>query len=57
RELHTWSKCQHPNVVRLLGLALFRDRIGMVSPWMGQGNLPHYLKRTPGANRLSLVRQ
>ncbi|CUA74299.1 poly(A) polymerase [Rhizoctonia solani] len=57
RELHTWSKCKHPNIIPLLGLALFRGRIGMVSPWMGQGILPHYLKRTPSANRHSLCIQ
>ncbi|CAE6453810.1 unnamed protein product [Rhizoctonia solani] len=51
RELHTWSKCKHPNVLQLLGFAVFRERIAMVSPWMGQGNLPHYLERTPEANR------
>ncbi|CAE6389035.1 unnamed protein product [Rhizoctonia solani] len=57
RELHTWSKCRHPNVIPLLGLALFRGRIGMVSPWMGQGILPHYLKRTLSANRHGLCVQ
>ncbi|CAE6399768.1 unnamed protein product [Rhizoctonia solani] len=51
RELHIWSKCNHPNVIPLFGLAAFRNRIGMVSPWMGQGNLPHYLKISPDADR------
>ncbi|CAE6479600.1 unnamed protein product, partial [Rhizoctonia solani] len=57
RELHTWGKCKHPSIIPLLGLALFRGTIGMISPWMGQGSLPHYLKRTPGANRHSLCIQ
>ncbi|CUA74286.1 Tyrosine-protein kinase receptor torso [Rhizoctonia solani] len=57
RELHTWSKCTHPNVLQLLGLAVFRGRIGMVSPWMSQGNLPRYLELTPGVNRRSLCIQ
>ncbi|KAG8756460.1 hypothetical protein FRC12_010553 [Ceratobasidium sp. 428] len=39
RELHTWSKCQNPNVVKLLGLAEFRGKIAMVSPWMEQGSV------------------
>ncbi|KAG8723269.1 hypothetical protein FRC09_004051, partial [Ceratobasidium sp. 395] len=34
RELHTWSRCQNPNVVQLLGLAEFRGKLAMVSPWM-----------------------
>ncbi|KAG8709397.1 hypothetical protein FRC11_005589 [Ceratobasidium sp. 423] len=57
RELHTWSKCTHPNVLPLYGMAEFRGRIGMVSPWMGQGNLPRYLERTPGVDRYSLCVQ
>ncbi|CAE6474286.1 unnamed protein product [Rhizoctonia solani] len=56
-ELHTWSKCKHPNVLRLLGLATFRDRIGMVSPWMGNGTLPQYIKANPNANRRDLCVQ
>ncbi|KDN45861.1 hypothetical protein RSAG8_04694, partial [Rhizoctonia solani AG-8 WAC10335] len=57
RELHTWVKCKHPNVIPLLGLAIFRDRIGMVAPWMGHGTLPHYLKKVPGANRFNMCVQ
>ncbi|KAG8761765.1 hypothetical protein FRC11_013221, partial [Ceratobasidium sp. 423] len=51
RELYTWNHCNHPNVHRFLGLAVFRDRIGMVSPWAKNGNLPQYLKNTPEADR------
>lgn len=56
RELHTWSKCRHPNVVELLGLAEFRGQIGMVSFWMENGNLPSYLARHHDADRCQLVR-
>ncbi|KEP46069.1 tyrosine kinase domain protein [Rhizoctonia solani 123E] len=56
-ELYTWSKCKHPNVLRLLGLATFRDRIGMVSPWMGNGTLPQYIKTNPNTNRHNLCVQ
>ncbi|KAG9113372.1 Microtubule-associated protein, microtubule dynamics during spindle orientation, partial [Ceratobasidium sp. 392] len=51
RELHTWAKCDHPNVLKLLGLARFRDQIGMVSLWMDHGSLPSYLQLEPTANR------
>ncbi|CAE6507475.1 unnamed protein product, partial [Rhizoctonia solani] len=51
RELHTWNKCGHPNIMPLLGLAAFRDRIGMVSLWMKNGSLPRYLKAMPDVNR------
>ncbi|KAF8602025.1 kinase-like protein [Ceratobasidium sp. AG-I] len=51
RELHTWSKCQHPNILKLLGLVEFRGQIGMVSRWMKNGSLPAYLDRFPDVNR------
>ncbi|KAG9103164.1 hypothetical protein FRC07_010072, partial [Ceratobasidium sp. 392] len=51
REIHTWSRLQHPYVLRLLGLAEYRGRISMVSPWMEGGSLRKHLARTPGANR------
>ncbi|KAG8770406.1 hypothetical protein FRC12_004282 [Ceratobasidium sp. 428] len=54
REIHTWSKLQHPHVLRLLGLANYRNKIAMVSSWMEGGPLRHHLKRTPGANRPQL---
>ncbi|KAF8727742.1 Protein tyrosine kinase, partial [Rhizoctonia solani] len=57
RELHTWSKCDHPNVAPLLGLLVFRGRIGMISPWMGKGNLSSFLAKTPGVDRQSLCVQ
>ncbi|CAE6376742.1 unnamed protein product [Rhizoctonia solani] len=57
RELHTWNKCDHPNVAPLLGLVVFRGRIGMVSPWMNRGSLSYFLAQTPGANRRSLCVQ
>lgn len=57
RELHTWSKCSHPNVLPLYGLVTFRNRIGMVSPWMSEGTMPHYLEANPKANRQNLCIQ
>ncbi|KAG8724640.1 hypothetical protein FRC09_016185 [Ceratobasidium sp. 395] len=54
RELYTWSKCRHPNVHTLLGLAVFEDRIAMVSHWMENGDLKQYLNRNPGANRFRM---
>ncbi|CAE6435005.1 unnamed protein product [Rhizoctonia solani] len=57
RELHIWGKCDHPNVLHLHGLAVFRGRIGMVSPWMEGGNLPRYLEQTPRVERCNLCTQ
>lgn len=54
RELYHWSKLKHPNVLPLMGLAVFRKYISMVSGWMENGDLPSYLKQTPDADRLRL---
>ncbi|KAG8697848.1 hypothetical protein FRC09_007608 [Ceratobasidium sp. 395] len=55
RELHTWSKLRHPNVLELLGFALFRDRLSTVSPWMQSGTLPQYISSRPQVDRAGLV--
>ncbi|KAG8725554.1 hypothetical protein FRC09_011281 [Ceratobasidium sp. 395] len=54
REIHTWSKLDHRYVSKLLGLAQFRGRIAMVSPWAEHGALPRFLERRPQQNRLRL---
>ncbi|KEP50180.1 tyrosine kinase catalytic domain protein [Rhizoctonia solani 123E] len=54
KEIYTWSKCKHPNVVELVGLAVFRDCIAMVSWWQENGTLPQYLSKNPSANRCKL---
>ncbi|KAF8603022.1 kinase-like protein [Ceratobasidium sp. AG-I] len=57
RELYTWSKCRHDNVLELLGVAQFRYRIAMVSPWMDNGALPNYLAQKPSVDRYQLCTQ
>ncbi|KAF8594766.1 kinase-like protein [Ceratobasidium sp. AG-I] len=57
REMHTWSKCGHPNVLKLLGLVEFRNQIGMVSLWMDNGALPFYLRKNPDADRCEMADQ
>ncbi|KAG9100243.1 phosphatidylinositol-binding protein scs2 [Ceratobasidium sp. UAMH 11750] len=54
REIHTWSKLHHRYTSRLLGLALFRGQIAMVSPWAERGSLPIYLAKKPELNKLLL---
>ncbi|QRV95585.1 Tyrosine-protein kinase [Ceratobasidium sp. AG-Ba] len=51
RELYTWSKCNHTNVIKLLGLARYRNQIGMVSIWAEHGHLPGYISQNPEADR------
>ncbi|KDN46663.1 hypothetical protein RSAG8_04043, partial [Rhizoctonia solani AG-8 WAC10335] len=57
REIHTWSKCDHPNVLHFLGLAEFRGQIGMVAPWMENGSLPRYLEKVFSVDRCKLCTQ
>ncbi|KAL5633729.1 hypothetical protein ACGC1H_005812 [Rhizoctonia solani] len=57
REIHSWKKCDHPNVLHFLGLAEFRGQIGMVAPWMEKGSLPYYLEKTFDADRCKLCAQ
>ncbi|KAG8794234.1 hypothetical protein FRC12_000086 [Ceratobasidium sp. 428] len=57
RELHTWSKCSHPNVASLLGLAEFREQIAMVSVWMENGDLRSYVNKYPNVDRVKLCAQ
>ncbi|KAJ1305916.1 hypothetical protein OPQ81_010635 [Rhizoctonia solani] len=56
-ELYVWSKCNHPNVLELMGMALFRGQISLISPWMENGSLPLFLERHPNAPRYELCAQ
>lgn len=55
REVYMWSKLHHPNVQELLGIVVFQGSLGMVSPWMKEGNLQQFLTVHPEAERYSLV--
>ncbi|KAG8680538.1 hypothetical protein FRC08_016224 [Ceratobasidium sp. 394] len=57
KELYTWSKCQHRNVQRLLGLTEFRGQIAMVSVWEVNGNLSEYLRVREDVDRCQLSAQ
>ncbi|KAG8729729.1 hypothetical protein FRC10_003487 [Ceratobasidium sp. 414] len=54
RELYTWSKAKHKNVQELLGVIMFQGQLGMVSPWMDNGNLEEYIQKNPGVDRHDL---
>ncbi|KAG8776477.1 hypothetical protein FRC12_000890 [Ceratobasidium sp. 428] len=54
RELDNWSYFEHENVLKLLGLARFRDQMAMISPWMDQGTLQQHLERNPDVDRYLL---
>ncbi|KAF8608179.1 kinase-like protein [Ceratobasidium sp. AG-I] len=54
RELHTWSKCDHPGVLPLLRMAMFQGRIAMVSPLMSNGRLDRRIAHNPFIDRIEL---
>ncbi|CAE6395557.1 unnamed protein product [Rhizoctonia solani] len=57
REIYHWSKLDHENIHKLMGVTLFRERLGMVSEWMEHGNLRQYLSRNSDVDRLKLCVQ
>ncbi|CUA67872.1 ATP-dependent RNA helicase FAL1 [Meyerozyma guilliermondii ATCC 6260] [Rhizoctonia solani] len=57
REIYAWSKLDHENVHKLLGMTIMEGRLGMVSKWMSQGNLRDYLDRNTSLNRYELCVQ
>ncbi|CAE6437598.1 unnamed protein product [Rhizoctonia solani] len=57
RELYIWSKCKHPNIQELTGVALHDGRVAMISPWMKNGHLSWYISRNPEVDRYNLLVQ
>ncbi|KAH7340114.1 kinase-like domain-containing protein [Rhizoctonia solani] len=57
KELYIWSKCNHPNVLELIGVTQHHNRIAMVSPWMENGDLTRFLQTHPETDRYNLCAQ
>ncbi|KAG8729641.1 hypothetical protein FRC10_003537, partial [Ceratobasidium sp. 414] len=55
RELNTWSKLKHHNILELYGLALFQGCLAMVSPWMEYGSVKSVVKQWPDRDRYQFV--
>lgn len=55
RELYFWSKAIHKNIHQLVGVIIFQGRLGMVSPWMENGDLRKYIRNHPEVDRYHLV--
>ncbi|KIO29775.1 hypothetical protein M407DRAFT_69970, partial [Tulasnella calospora MUT 4182] len=60
RELRVWAKAKHPNVLELVGYSLSENygSAQFVSPYMPNGNVKEYMKRTQATAdvRLGFVR-
>ncbi|KAJ1308940.1 hypothetical protein OPQ81_004623 [Rhizoctonia solani] len=57
REVYHWSKIRHSHIQELLGVVLFKGRVGMVSPWRKHGNLRNYIKKHESVDRYALCLQ
>lgn len=57
RELDTWSNLDHQNILQLWGLAIFRDKLSMVSPWAEHGSVVAAIKERPDVDRYVLCTQ
>ncbi|KAG8725006.1 hypothetical protein FRC09_010210 [Ceratobasidium sp. 395] len=57
REVYHWSKLKHKHVLDLTGIAIFRRRLAMISPWMVNGTLSDYVQNNPDINRWKLCIQ
>jgi len=56
REVITWKRLAHPNVLELIGVRMDDKSCTMVAPWMENGSVVEYLREDLGANPLKLAR-
>ncbi|KAL5637447.1 hypothetical protein ACGC1H_004016 [Rhizoctonia solani] len=57
RELACWVPHRHPNILPVLGFAIVKGNLTMVSPWMKNGCITDFVNKNPGVNRLALCTQ
>ena len=50
-----WKTLQHPNVLSLIGVTMTETSFAMISEWMTNGNINHFVRTHPDENRLGLV--
>jgi serine/threonine protein kinase len=57
REVLTWKRLSHPNILPLLGVSVSKNprHFRIISEWMPNGNVMEYINSNPEANRLRLV--
>ncbi|KAJ7788679.1 kinase-like domain-containing protein, partial [Mycena olivaceomarginata] len=58
REAVIWRQLCHPNILPFMGSIVLENKLGLISPWMENGNVMEYLSRNPSlsaTDRLSLI--
>ena len=50
-----WKYVLHPNVLPFFGVSETFDSFCIINPWLLNGNIVEYTKKSPRANRLQLV--
>ncbi|KAJ6587863.1 kinase-like domain-containing protein [Mycena capillaripes] len=56
REALIWRQLSHPNLLPFFGLYMLDDRLCLISPWMDNGDLKHFLSNSSsGIDRVSLI--
>ncbi|KAG8922203.1 hypothetical protein FRC02_012073 [Tulasnella sp. 418] len=56
KEVNIWHRLNHPNVARLLGVAIpTHEAPSLISPWFENGNVTKYLESHPEANRIQIL--
>ncbi|KAF8600597.1 kinase-like protein, partial [Ceratobasidium sp. AG-I] len=55
RELDTWSRLRHVDVLEFFGVASYNGQIVLISPWMENGSVSNFISKNPEADRYDLV--
>ncbi|KAF7354908.1 Protein kinase domain-containing protein [Mycena sanguinolenta] len=56
REALIWRQLSHPNLLPFFGMYILENRLCLVSPWMDNGDLKHFLGNAPSdIDRVSLI--
>ncbi|KAJ3573607.1 hypothetical protein NP233_g2323 [Leucocoprinus birnbaumii] len=55
KELTLWVHLEHPNILPLIGVSMLFEKPALISPWMKNGNLYHYVCANRECNRIALI--
>ncbi|KAG8796549.1 hypothetical protein FRC12_019056 [Ceratobasidium sp. 428] len=47
----------HPNVIQLMGVALFQGQLALITPWMSNGTLHDYIRNNQDVDRWQMCQQ